>query len=161
MLSDPSGDPGAIVSTAKEIDEDAILAGDDESFSKPDESLLHNEDLLLSETSSIMTSTLTHKSASNTTATAAVVASNGSISNPTTTGTSKNVKSVEVANQPPKMKATNSVSSSKPIISPKNILTSEEKKQMRSFKFADPQLKSRAERFGLDSIKVNKIWQAH
>ena len=142
MLNHSIGD----MSTTKEIDEDAILADDDESLeSKPDESLLHNEDLLLSE-SSIDTSSLINKIVSNSTTPAVAT------SNPDTDLITSASNLSEAINAPTKP---NTVSSLKHLATSKNILSSDQKRQMRQLKFADPKVKNRAERFGVAFGKVS------
>ncbi|KAJ6219030.1 hypothetical protein RDWZM_004842 [Blomia tropicalis] len=129
------------ISTAnvvKEIDEDAILGDDDDSsFNKPDESLLHNEDLLLSETNLIETPNITSQQVATEITSASVVVP---ISKPIS----------QESSVQPISKPTNTVSSLKKLASSNiSTLTPEEKKQARLLKFSDPKVKNRAERFGV------------
>ena len=129
------------ISTAnvvKEIDEDAILGDDDDSsFNKPDESLLHNEDLLLSETNLIETPNITSQQVATEITSASVVVP---ISKPIS----------QESSVQPISKPTNTVSSLKKLASSNiSTLTPEEKKQARLLKFSDPKVKNRAKRFGV------------
>lgn len=122
--------------SVKEIDEEAILGGDDDaSLTKADESLLHNEDLLLSETS-IDTANLSFKAKSNT---EPVIVSQPISVVSDVAFTMKNTETKKTETVKPTV--------TKPSIT-MSVLTTEEQKQLRLQKFADPKLTSRAERFG-------------
>lgn len=118
----------------KEIDEDAILAGDDESFSKSEDALLHSEDLLLGDAGLVSPITVTPP---------AIGSTKPAVTKPTAQPESSAPK--------PAATATNMAFATKQFANIKTILTADEKKQVRAEKFADPKLKNRAERFGIHS----------
>lgn len=140
VLSD--GIVGSVESKSidKEIDEDAILAGDDESFSKSDDALLHSEDLLLGDTSLVSPITVTPSSI-----------------NSIKPAVTKAGQPESIAPKPtakPAATATNMAFATKQFANIKTFLTTDEKKQVRLEKFADPKLKNRAERFGTEIATV-------
>ena len=129
MLSDATNLDSEAKLIEKEIDEDAILGEDDGSFVKPDDSLLPNEDLFLSE-ANLETTT--------------------NISTKVPLKQNMNENFMETAKQT----LNNPISSLKQLTGPIANLSPEQRKQMRSLKFEDPKLRNRAERFGLSSSKV-------
>lgn len=142
MLSDPAGGDaveknGKLID--KEIDEDAILGDDDGSFSKPDESLIHNEELLLSETSIDV---------------AVNIPQNSTLSK-TQAMASNSIPVTQNSSQSDKQSTITSVSSLKQLAGSKNACSLDQRKQMRLQKFADPKLKNRVERFGISKVIIN------
>lgn len=141
LLSEAS--QSAKVSNVKEIDEEAILGGDDDSsLAKSDEALIHNEELLLSEPS----------------------IESSAIKNSTTPRINRSKLVVKASTETPKpSEATNQTSNETTSDTPNktsipaSALSPEERKQLRMLKFADPKVVNRAQRFGTDLPKVNYI----
>lgn len=126
-----------------EIDEDAILGDDDDGqIIRNDDSLIQNEDLLLSET--LDTEKLTRTTTSNMMKSTPLV-------NVQTTTKSVNLKE-KTKNPSSEPKSIISAPETTQIIKPTKTtknLSAEEQKRLRSLKFADPKLMNRAQRFGI------------
>lgn len=140
-----------------EIDEDAILGDDDDGQSiKNDDSLIQNEELLLSET--LDTEKLTRTTASNMMKTTPLNVQ------PTKTVNLK-VNTNNPSTEPKSLTATSeNTQTSNPAKTNKLPLSVEEQKRLRMLKFADPKLINRAQRFGIPTKETqpaeeNKLLQ--